>query len=253
MHLPAQSVVVTCPTGLAIQVFISKLYEDFECSIFYLPKLLFYNIKKIQINISYQAELIWFCVALLDSAISEVWHLNKNSVLYVGHQLPSTDYFHIYYLISDSHNSSVEQALPLPSFHRCLIREMENIGNTPRASELVRAMLVFHPIWLGFPLLPLSTTPLTPHKWYNATAILATRVISGRPHASSHLEGLSVLHPFSIAIQNGHGSKNWDSTQQQVLNHLKDDDRAWEVGWREVSPAHTLVLPAMIHASKATL
>lgn len=93
--------------------------------------------KKIQISISHQAELIWFCAALLDGAISEVWHLNKNSVLYVGHQLPSTDYFHSYYLISDSHNS-VEQALPRPSFHRCLIRKMENIGNMPRASELVR-------------------------------------------------------------------------------------------------------------------
>lgn len=46
MHLPAQSVVVTCPTGLAIWVFISKLYEDFECSVFYLPKLLFYSKKK---------------------------------------------------------------------------------------------------------------------------------------------------------------------------------------------------------------
>lgn len=141
----AQSTVFTCPTCTDV-VFrfktMQRCWRQHSLPPSFLVKCFF------EINVFHRADLIWFCVALLEGAISKVQHLNKNRALCLSHSLPSTDYFHIYYLIFISIHTMSPRSRHCHLLHykKSLIHEFkENIRNMPRASELIRAKLVFHP------------------------------------------------------------------------------------------------------------
>lgn len=183
----------------------------------------------------------------------KVQHLTKEKAFVLEpltsiHRL--SDLTHLYF---NSHNNSMKQALPSPLLQKGLIRELENGRNMPRASELIRAKLMLHPSLsdLGSNSPSLLTNPL-PSKRYDETVPLVTTVISGRPQASNHLEGLSPLQSFSPAIKNGHRTRKWTTTQHsRTLNHLKDDYRVFRDEQKRLHPPPHLL--AMIHISKATL
>ena len=150
----------------------------------------------------------FYCASRLEGDVSKVWHLNKNNALYVSPSLASTDYFPIYYLIFILiHTTAWSRYCCL--LHFTYNENWKTYGTCPGPqSWLVQSWCsISVSLTWSLALFPLSTTLLL-SKYYNETVLLATRVISGRPQALNHLEGLSRLHSLSLALKKATYPKN---------------------------------------------